>query len=556
MPDHIIESIFESLDSTDRKSLSETCRKMNGIFNQPKYLNKYWLNLRHSEEEILKKSSRLYTNVILADEMTESMLQHLVPHIKCLTVQLPIDQHDYPIQLLLEVLSRSSKKLTHFEFVLVGQGKPKAIVVFNNFAKNAANQTFTRFKMEKLQCLTIDCRLFEILDNHNFIDFGTDIRKITIYADPKEYRSFARIRALVIEQKTLKSLSLQVCGGFFNPPLSVQCQLKELELVNFRVEMSKETQTNFLDFLESQDELEVLDVKHAEFFKHSARLRRYQQKRLNMKLKRMHIQYSSMSKYMLKHNCIDKKMLEGPPNLTVMELYLKFIHEKREDLVIFFSLILAKFPNAKCIEIDVPLSHWGSLRQGFPTHLDLTNFSEVRIKEFSLINIIRAPKLRNFSIDYPTSFTRENFKQFIVQHSNIKTLEINFRFEVASSLEQINHREDESLNPVEIFFDLIELALTNLKCLKLISVNEADQVNEVNEIHQWACAMYKHFKKDAHIEKISSLMTELAQPGFHFCSTEFELFKRYDMQIVQKIAKYERTEKINKSRTCYSGYFN
>lgn len=268
-----------------------------------------------------------------------------------------------------------------------------------------------------------------------------------------------------------------------------------------------------------------------------------------MKLKRMHIRYQFYSPYMLKLYSIDKEMLAGPPNLAVKELFFKFIHVEREDFVLFFSLIIAKFPNAKCIEIDVPLSQWSSLIKSFPTLLDLTNFSEVRIKEFSPINIISAPNLKFLSIDYPTCFTREDFKQFLVQHSNIKELEINIKYQLASSLNNITFRENGALKSVELFFDYIELALTNLKSLKLISVNEAF---DEGAICQWESAMEsKHMKKDAHIEKISSLMTAHAQPGFHFRSTEFELFKRYDMQIVPKVAKYQRTQKFNKLWTVY-----
>lgn len=356
--------------------------------------------------------------------------------------------------------------------------------------------------------------------------------------DPSGF--FSQIRALIAKQFFLKKLSLGiVCDELFTEPLIIQSKLRHLDLMQFRSNnrldnpgSSSEQEENFLDFIESQNELESLDVElHEELSEEVQRhVEQLQQKILDLKLRSMKIEYRSPQPPALgiwgticsNFNKVYKSMLEGQPNMAVRELKIKIFDGKSADILKFFSLVVSKFPNLKRINLCVH----GSSNWNFPKLDGLVHLSELSFRNFIRPETIKIRNLKFLEIFYHHATTpdlNKKFNNLLAHHGAIEKLDIN--------LFVPSYESDESDEPSGYggyieqfgsFVNLVNFAIKNLKNLKCIVIKEIEDKIEWT----WIVAV---------IKEIITSITDHAQTGFLFRSTGgLEIYKRVDGKVVRK----------------------
>lgn len=311
MPDEIIELIFDALDLPDCKSLAETCSRLNRIFSEPKYTNKLQLRIRREDlslenlettEKTLKESQRVYVNFVSDryDKLASlpmNILEFIIPKLTHLKVELtilkkiPFDRENFPEKILIDVLLPYFANLTYLEFESNGTSTAFSWMLVNSRYSPTVN--FERVDFKHLKYLKIDIVLLEYLDTY-YADFSTEnLRELILYGCPSypTDENEGKIRKLISKQKGLKALSMDVNSEFFDKKLECPSKLKVLELKK-HLKMNRIQGGNFMEFFENQKELEVLKINveiEESNQEGTRRLRRLQQDRLDMNLKKMQI---------------------------------------------------------------------------------------------------------------------------------------------------------------------------------------------------------------------------------------------------------------------------
>lgn len=501
MPDKVIDKIFEVLTLSDHKSLAETCKKFNEIFSQPKHLDKIWLNMGFvdlSVEPPLSESSRLYSNLIWNRARTISELKHLItPNLTRLSVEITMKDPQGLQNLLKESLS-NFVSLTHLEFKICGSAR--FMKMFEQlFSSTSTEINSSNIEMKCLEHLEIDCVLFALFDR-KFINFNSEkLHTIIFNGTDDDTETITRrdchaiIRNFIIKQKNLKKLYMTVSKSFFGQPLQLGSKLNKLILkIDHRYISCDREDELLLDFLESQNELKILEVmvNFKDGPSTSQRFKKLQHSRLGMNLERMIIEYCAVEIW--NFNSVNTLMLASEPNLAVHELDIKITSGLNNEIQIFFSLLASKFPKVKRLNLATYPKNCI-----FPKLYGSSILEELHVDESRILEVISVSNLKCLGCRLESDLMENHLTDFLVRHKTIEKLVLDF-----------NHGE--------CIMSVITFALTTLQKLKLMTSNTGDDLADID------------------IDNICDLMVKYAQPGFCLCYKAIEISKRRDLNIIIK----------------------
>lgn len=561
MPEHITEAIFELLDLADRKSMSETCKKLNALFCRPKFLNKVWLNLANQPtrpritRKVLKDSSRPYSevsNFILNESiMDQKVMDYIAPNVKSLKIEFTFQ---YQRAKMSEYVLKNNLPLfiniTHLQILSFEKSEKFVDDLY------ARGNNLKRVKLEHLRHLNIDRKFLEVLDEYH-IDFSASekLEEITFYAhscdqmennvranyfrrsyeqssrvykhDNEQWRFYERkqlnqnslkkIRDIIAKQKKLKSLVLHLGAEIFAEPLVVQSQLRELKF-NLLSFMDVECEKNCLEFLESQDELKVLKVSTDKISPlNEQRWKQLRWKKLNMKLETMKINYFCKER---NHNIntVCKEMLQGEPNIAVKELEIQIFEEETSDssdIEVLFSLIFAKFPNLRFLTIQA----WFPAQWNFPQLQNFNNLERLSILgRYRRLDSVSIPKLKFFGTEFSLDYV-EHLERFLTRHPDIEILQFDYIIGISNRSTFTKYEKEKYVTP---FLTMVDFALKNLKNLRQIIIKDDERA-------EWENCSFA-------IQAIKSSIIAHAISGFHLSSTTgLEISKQDDLKVVQMI---------------------
>lgn len=417
--------------------------------------------------------------------------------------------------------------LTELEIMRI---EPKHIWYFyDSGALNLEHTRARRVEMKTLKSLIMESRFFDFLYTH-IIDFkpSDKIEKLTFFGPAKEPDREAVMRTFIAQQKNLKELSLDVQSEFFDEPLIVQSKLKKFEFLNWVKFYEIERQARFLNFIEPQDELEVLELEASVFGSMNAnmqeRLKTFRLKSLDLNLKTMKMEFNShsvedneLSKLTASFDVLASK---EKPNLAVQNLDVLLFGAHQDQIPNFFSLISSKFPNVTSINLGSGSGDYnGAACWNFPPMENLSNLEQLKLIKYHQLDSINIANLKTFSYDFcPTETVKVKFDRFLSRHAAIENLNISFIF-ILDNLEETKR----CCNDLIALFDS---AIRNLNELKMISVRGRKITDVSDEKFDW---------NDIQMTTIAALIEEKAKPGFKFCSVGFELLKRDDKKVVRKV---------------------
>lgn len=506
LPDDIQYLIFDMLDLDDRKALAQTCGSLNSIFSQPRYINDVWLKIKKRDSstvQSLLSSSKVYRRLIWNEAVPVAIIQHLSPNLTHLKVEFSF----YFLKYLQNSLSATFPHFAYLKHLEIKSALKDGEVL----DLNRPQQSHERVSMENLEHLSTTDILYIFLDS-NYIDFSTNkLRTVELTAVRGGLSYFHQIpmsdfyrnfRDFIARQEDLESLSLQESEIFYDEPFVLQSKLKEFNTTSY-LTLNATQATNYLDFLESQDKLEIF--RSQVFFPAVIvqRVQQMQQKVWNLRLKNIRINYYYIGYY-------TSFLTQVVPNQSIRELRIS-THRNGQASTDTFALnqcIAQKCPNATRMCVD---GMWSDDDYNALNGLNFANITELVLNRFRNVNNAVIPNLRYFEFQSVLFiYSEQPIEIFFVRHQEIEKIRVNF-----------NHRWSRNSKFAEnLFVDMVDFVLENLTNLKEITVaNDELGYNKLSALK---------------IKSIIKSVADHAQPGFKFISIGLQVFKRYDMKVAWK----------------------
>lgn len=527
MPDHIIEEIYIYSDLADRKSLSETCMRMNSIFSSRRILGEVWLNVGHqtsASRRALTNGIRVYRKLILNTDLSTSIWNHLSPHLTSLRVDFSTKSTKSICASLINGL-KVLTNLTHLDFTVCYMNLDDVLNEMRRIKhQRKAAEPVT---LERLEYLRVSYMFFALFYNVH-VKFTTDKLSTFILINDNslfhisQSEALTKARTFIQSQTNLENLHMQVPCQLFSVPFVINTQLKELKMDPLSGDLNLNQQQNIINFVKSSNKLEVLDITTG-LTNNNATLGSFRTWTLNQKLKRMEVVLSvlPLNYQRFDVNSVAANHLElGEPNHVVKELDVSFRGHFQGDFVdipLVFRELTTKFPELSKIIIS---SH---LTINFPPIDSLHNITELTYRRNSNDNLSflesnLIPNLKHFGFACQNVQSLQNSTEameiFISRHVNsIETIHISLRSfagdqnEIASLI-------------TRYLIQLVEFALQNIDGIRKITVSS------LNHEEIWSRIRIQN--------RLSEIIDEHAKSSFTYRSPSEEIFKRCDNKIVRK----------------------
>lgn len=533
MPEHILDVILRFLDLADKKSFSETCVLFNSIFSSRVNLSK--LKLILNDDAISEQLSRSYTNLSWnCNDGTApaEFWERMSPTIESLHVGKSFSSAK-TFAAALPYLSN----LTHLDISL------KNFKLYSHALYGIAPIT-----MKQLQHLSIDFRLFVFLEGRH-IKFETTKLRTLIIKD--EYRPMVKskgveivdkVRSLIEQQTNLEVLQYELVNlatknflapeGFnrlFDRPLVIPSMLKKFVFRRSFGLVTIAQYRNIVNFVKSQSALVQLrgtmklprlaKLHSTDFLLDRPLLKQYiedkSQESFRSHAEDDNSQYSNLitlDKIEFRPHLLQLNV----PNMRTEEIELDMWEDSDEQQIL--SFITAKVPNLKIISVNVE-----ERRNRWVLHQNPKDFSllnclqnlvalELDIRDTRCLNSINIHNLQCFTFYMYLDTSYNDIVEFVDRHKSIRTLKGEFIFD-----------EDDC----RCVFKMLEHICKN--SVDTTCVNFCWYIDFPETSMTW--------------QHVRSFILKHARPGFLFISEHYEIMKRSDGEIVEKVdGRWEKVE--------------
>lgn len=258
LPFDCIEEIMGYLDLNDKKSMSQTCKKINGVFGDVN-LSQLWCKV--DDVQVLTKSKRKYPNIVWCKELSSSIWSQVATTLTCLKVDgLTVDDSSLAIATIL-----SLTKLQQLDFTDVSDD------LYYEEAPPVSLETVPALK--ELKFLRISYSVLKFFNNRA-IKISSEKLITIILVEPRKWENSVQtlevagncFRELISEQRNLTVLHLDVCAELFSHRVNTQSKLRELRVFQEFNRLTPNTRTNFNDFVNGQEWLQVLSIDDCQCF--------------------------------------------------------------------------------------------------------------------------------------------------------------------------------------------------------------------------------------------------------------------------------------------------